>query len=351
MSIEELLDQWDGESLVLQRDKATGATFIIAIHSTRLGIPSGGTRMKPYPNLAAAVLDAMRLSEGMTMKFAAAGLTRGGAKGVIALPATFDTAARGDLLRQYGRLIKQLGGLFETGPDVGTSPADMDIIAETGFPHVFAKTVANGGAGDSGGATALGIYSGIKALCNHLWGTPSPARRRVLVQGAGSVGGKLIDLLVEAEAEVLFSDVAAAAVAKYREERGLTFVPPEAVFMTECDIFVPCALGGVLTAETIPLLRCAAVAGGANNQLGEAADADRLAARGIVYVPDYVMNVGGAMFVLGVELGGMTQAEGEAYVAAVGDAVAMILQRAAAEGITPVAAAEKLALARLAEKG
>jgi len=148
--IETLLSEWDGEELIVRYDHPTGAWILIAIHSSRLGPPTGGTRMKHYPNFEEAVRDALRLAEGMTYKFAVPAFPRGGAKTVIYLPKDFDTKSRSDLLRRYGALIHQLGGLFYTGPDVGTSSADMDIIAETGDPYVFSRTPAKGGAGSSG---------------------------------------------------------------------------------------------------------------------------------------------------------------------------------------------------------
>ncbi|MFN2222997.1 MAG: Glu/Leu/Phe/Val dehydrogenase dimerization domain-containing protein, partial [Candidatus Promineifilaceae bacterium] len=132
--MESLIANWDGESLVIHKDKLTAAVIIIAIHSSRLGPATGGTRMKSYPGLARAVEDAFKLSAGMTYKFAVPGMKRGGGKAVIALPGPLAAEERADLLRRYGGLIHQLGGLYYTGPDVGTSAADMDIIAETGRP-------------------------------------------------------------------------------------------------------------------------------------------------------------------------------------------------------------------------
>ncbi len=170
-SVASLLEQWDGESIVLHLDRPTGAWIIIAIHSTRLGPASGGTRMKPYASLEDAVQDALNLGAGMSYKFASIGFPCGGGKAVIALPANFDAQARPALLRRYGALVKQLGGLFQTGPDVGTTSEDMDIISETGAPHVFARTPKAGGAGDSGAPTAVGVFQAIKTVCAQLFGS------------------------------------------------------------------------------------------------------------------------------------------------------------------------------------
>jgi glutamate dehydrogenase/leucine dehydrogenase len=284
----------------------------------------------------------------MTNKLAAAGIGRGGGKAVIAVPPDLDPQARSALLRRYGALIQQLGGLFSTGPDVGTSSTDMDLIAETGAPYVFGRTPAVGGMGDSGPITAVGVFAGIQVVCERLFGDPSPQGRRVLVQGAGQVGATLIELLCAAGAEVLFSDVADAAIRRFRDDRRLTFVPAEAVYETECDVFAPCALGGILNATTIPRLRCQAVAGAANNQLGAPEDAERLRARGILYAPDYVINVGGAMALLGVESLGWSYARSEKEVAtSVERALRQIFDIAAGEGITTEVAAQRMVAERL----
>jgi leucine dehydrogenase len=346
--VESLLKEWDGESAVIRFDRPTGAWIIIAIHSTRLGPATGGTRMKFYPDLQEAVRDALRLAASMTYKFALADFPRGGGKAVIALPPDFDPNGRHDLLRRYGALVRQLGGLYQTGPDVGTSPADMDIIAETGAPYVFCRTPENGGAGGSGEATALGVLSGMLAVCEYLYGDASVAGKRVLVQGAGSVGGPLIDLLREAGAEVLFSDVDQASIRHFRDEIGLQFVPAEDIYDTPCDILAPCALGGILNGETIPRLKCAAVAGAANNQLAEPLDADRLRERNILYAPDYAVNVGGAVAITGIEAMGWSRVEAEGRVKSVRQTLRRIFDLARAEGTTTEAAARRIAESRLA---
>ncbi len=348
MDIEQTLSAWPGEAVIVRRDPPTGAWIIIAIHSTRLGPAAGGTRMRPYAGLAAALADALRLAESMTYKFAAANFMRGGGKAVISLPPDFDPGQRAGLLRRYGSLIAQLGGLFVTGPDVGTSPEDMDIIAETGAPYVFARTPAAGGSGSSGPPTALGVFSAIEATCAYLFGEAALAGRRVLVQGAGGVGAALIERLGAAGAEVAFSEVDPALVAYWRDERGLKFVPPAEVLGFECDLFSPCALGGVLNAENIARLRCRAVVGAANNQLAEPEDAERLSARGILYAPDFVVNAGGATAVLAVEALGWPAAKAEAFVRGIGANLTRIYTRAARYAITTDLAARRLAEERLA---
>lgn len=307
--------------------------------------------MKSYPNLAAALADALNLAEGMTYKCALAGLPRGGGKAVIAVPAGgLDASARRGLLLRYGALVRQLGtgGLYDTGPDVGTTSEDMDIIAETGAPYVFGRTTEHGGSGSSGPATALGVFSAIEAACEHLFGGGDVTSRRIVVQGAGSVGGALIEMLREAGAEVLFSDADERAVRHFRDELGLVFIPPEKVYDAECDIFSPCALGGVLNSETIPRLRCRAVAGAANNQLATREDAERLRARGILYAPDFVVNIGGAVALEGIESLGWTRAQVDERIRGVRDTLREIFEQSAREGATTDHVARRLAEARLA---
>lgn len=346
--MEALLKEWDGETVIIRYDRPTGAWIFIAIHSTRLGPATGGTRMKSYSNVQAALQDAFRLSAGMSYKFATPNIPFGGGKAVIAIPSDFDPQSRPGLLRRYGALVHQLGGLFATGPDVGTSSADMDIIAETGAPYVFARTPAAGGAGSPGPFTALGVFTGIQVACEHLFGEPSLKGRRVLVQGTGSVGSTLIEHLRGADAEVVFSEVDTDAIQHFRDELGLEYIPAESVYTTECDIFAPCALGGILNANTIPQLNCRVVAGGANNQLANPEDAESLRAKGILYAPDYVTNVGGAMAILGLELQGWTRERAEKEVIeSVRQALRLVFELADSEGITTHAAAQRIAEERL----
>lgn len=348
MELESLLREWDGEDVVLHYDALTGAFIVIAIHSTRRGPAAGGTRMKTYPDLASAVQDALRLAGGMTFKFAAADFAMGGGKAVIALPPSFDARERTGLLKRYGAIIKQLGGLYYTGPDVGTSSADMDIISETGAPYVFARTPQAGGAGDSGPITGLGVYHALRATCEEMDGNPSLAGRHVVIQGIGSVGWTLAQMLKKAGAEVSFNDIRPEA-AEQGKNIGLRWVPADQVYSTHCDIFAPCALGGVLNAQTIPQLNCRAVAGAANNQLATLEDADRLLARSILYAPDYICNLGGAMGITGIEALGWTREQAEARVtAAVTQTLREVFALSREQGISTDRAARKIVERRLA---
>ncbi len=349
--MEALLREWDGEAVIVRHDRPTDAWIFIAIHSSHLGPASGGTRMKHYASQEAALADALRLATGMTYKFAVPGIERGGGKAVISIPKDMAPDSRPDLLRRYGRLVQQLGGFFYTGPDLGTSPSDMDIIAETGAPYVFCRTVEAGGAGSSGPITALGVFTGIQVACETVFGEASLKRRKVLVQGVGSVGRNLIDHLRNAGAEVMFSDVNEEIIRYFRDEIGLQYIPSEEVYAAECDVFAPCALGGVLNRDTIPQLKCRAVAGGANNQLEGPEDAERLRARKILYAPDYVVNVGGAMGITGIELQGWSQSEAEEKVVeSVRQALQRLFEMADAESITTDEAARRIADEHISER-
>jgi leucine dehydrogenase len=346
-----LIKSWGGEEVVIRHDQATGAWILIAIHSTRLGPAAGGTRMKFYPDFKASLQDALRLSEAMTYKFAVPGISRGGGKAVIHLPPDFDFSQRPDLLRRYGSLVRQLGGIYFTGPDVGTSSSDMNIIAETGSPYVFGRTPDTGGAGDSGPITALGVFAGIQVVCERLFGNSSLKNRRVLVQGVGSVGRTLIELLQQAGAEVWFNDIDESVICRFRDEKGFRCIRTESVYGTECDIFSPCALGGILNAATIPQLKCNAVAGGANNQFARSEDVELLRKRGILYAPDYVINAGGAIGIPGIEALGWSRERAEKEITgSIQGALRRILEMSASEGITTDVAARRLAEKRLACK-
>jgi glutamate dehydrogenase/leucine dehydrogenase len=346
--MDSLIKSWGGEEVVIRHDKPTGAWILIAIHSTRLGPAAGGTRMKPYPDFQAALNDVLRLSQAMTYKFAVPGISRGGGKAVIYLPAHFDSSRRPDLLRRYGRLIKRLGGLYYTGPDVGTSSSDMNLIAETGSPYVFGRTPEAGGAGDSGPITALGVFAGIQVVCERLFRNSSLKGRRILVQGAGSVGGTLMDLLQRAGADVWFNDVDPSVVCRFRDEKGFHCVFAESIYGTECDIFSPCALGGILNPTTIPQLKCKAVAGGANNQFARPEDMALLAKRGILYAPDYVINAGGAIGIPGIEALGWSEEQAKKEVTgSIQGALRRIFEMSDREGIPADVAARRLAEERL----
>jgi len=345
-SLERLIADWDGEALVSRHDRETDTWMFIGIHSTRLGPACGGTRLRVYPSPADAARDVLRLAEGMTLKCAVAGLPTGGGKAVLAVPALPVGETRRQVLLRYGRLIETLQGSYRTGPDMNTGAPDMDVLSEV-TRHAFGRSPDRGGSGSSAPDTAVGVWHGIRASCAHAFGSADLSGRTVLVQGAGGVGGALVELLVEHGAKVLVADVDAGRVRDLERRHGVDPVDPAHVVGTTCDVYAPCATGAVLTAATIPRLRCAVVAGAANNQLGEPADAERLRAAGILYAPDFVINSGGALHLIGTEMLGWDAATLAARVAGIGGTLTEIYRHADDAGGTTEAAAEAIARSRL----
>ncbi len=291
-SLETVLGAWDGLAVVTRRDAATGAWIFIALHDDTLGPSMGGTRMKVYPNPADGLRDAMRLAEGMTHKWAAAGFEMGGGKAVIDLERPLHGEERDALFRRYGRLIASLRGTFSTGPDLGTTPHDMATIAsQTRYVH----GIEGGHAIDPGPYTARGVYASLRAVLRQVFGNDDLEGRNVLIEGLGSVGAPLVRRIAEAGGELLLADLDGDRAQAFADEVGGRRISAAEVIGTECDVYAPCAVGGTLNAETVPRLACKAVCGSANNQLGRPEDADLLHDRGILYAPDYVTNSGGAI--------------------------------------------------------
>ncbi len=289
-----LIEDWDGEAVIIRFDRPSGTWIFIAIHSSVLGTPLGGCRMKVYPCPEDGLRDAMRLAEGMTYKWAAINFEFGGGKSVLAVPHDLDPSERVGLLQRFGRLLQSLNGAYATGEDLGTTPADMAVIArETEFVHGVDR--AQSSAVDPGPYTAHGIFHGIRAAVARVFGNGGLEGRTVLIQGVGDVGAPLARMISDAGGRVLVSDVDTTKARKVAEDIGGELVQPHYVYSTACDVFAPCAIGGVLNAQTIAQLHCRIVAGSANNQLAEERDAARLHERGILYVPDYIVNAGGAV--------------------------------------------------------
>ncbi|HEV7134522.1 MAG TPA: Glu/Leu/Phe/Val dehydrogenase dimerization domain-containing protein [Gaiellaceae bacterium] len=341
---EDLLQAWDGEEAVIRYDAESGAWMFLCVHSTALGPAGGGTRMRVYPTPGDGLADAMRLSRAMTQKMAAANVERGGGKAVLAVPELPSGEARRRLLLRYGRLVASLGGTYRTAGDMNISPADLDVISET-CPYVYGST-AHGG--NSGRGTARGVLHGIRASVEHAFGSPELAGRSVLVQGVGAVGHDLARALADDGARVLVTDVDAPRARAVADEIGAEVVEADGALATECDVYAPCAVGGTLSAATIPALRCRIVAGSANNQLAEDADADRLHAAGILYAPDYVVNAGGVLQLIGSQDLGRDEAGLERSYEGIGATLRRIFGDAESAGITPALAAERLAAERVA---
>ena len=343
---EELLQEWDGEQAVIRFDRPSATWMFICIHSTQRGPAGGGTRMRVYPTPAEGLRDGMRLASGMTRKMAVLGVPFGGGKAVLAVPELPAGDARRELLLRYGEMVASLGGTFRTAADMNTNAADLDVVAERAR-HVYGRTQEHGGAGDSGLGTARGVFHGIRASLAHVFGSDDLAGRRLLVQGVGSVGGELARALADAGAELILTDVAPERAAELAERLGARTVDARTALQTECDVYAPCAVGGTLDRETIPRLRCRIVAGSANNQLAEPGDAERLRAAGILYAPDYVINAGGVLQLMGTEDLGWDPETLERNLAGIGATLGEIYGTADAEGITTAEAAERLAAQRL----
>ena len=279
------------EALHFVTDKASGLRAIIALHSTHLGPAAGGTRFWHYADDADALTDALRLSRGMSYKNAMAGLPLGGGKAVVLAGA--DRAKSPELLAAFGRGVDRLGGNYVTAEDVGMSVADMIAISrQTKF---VAGLPAEGGdvGGDPGPHTSLGVFLGIKAAVKRALGKDSLAGLHIALQGAGSVAGGVARHAAAEGARLSIADVAADRVQRLADETGATIVSPDDILGLEADVISPCALGAILTEQSIAALNAPIVAGGANNQLATRADGQRLADRGILYAPDYVINAGG----------------------------------------------------------
>lgn len=289
MELFETMTEFGYEQLVMGSDPASGLKAIIAIHDTTLGPSCGGTRIWPYATEEEALRDALRLSRAMTYKSATAGLNMGGGKGVIiADPNSQKTEA---LLRAYGRFVDTLGGRYLTTTDVGSTGRDLEVVSQE-TEYVVGLPLSLGGSGDTSIMTGLGVYMGMKACAVETWGADSLRGKRVAMQGFGKVAYHTAQHLLDEDAEVVVTDVYPGALDKARD-MGLEVVAPEDIYDVQCDIFSPCALGGVINGNTIPRLTCRIVAGGANNQLLSDADGEELHRRGILYAPDYVVNAGG----------------------------------------------------------
>jgi leucine dehydrogenase len=288
-SLSEIHTEAEHEKVVLWSDPAANYRGVIAVHSTTLGPAVGGTRLWHYANDEAAIFDALRLSRAMSYKNALAGLPFGGGKAVII--GNSKTIDREKIFRAHGRFVDSLGGRFITAEDVGTGPEDMEYIRmET--PYVAGLP---GGSGDPSPVTAYGVFRALQAATKHRWGSDELTKRTIAIQGCGKTGYELAKLLYYAGAKLLVSDVDAAKVRKVVNDFGATAVAPDQIVGVNADVFVPCALGGVINDETIRQLKVEIVVGSANNQLLEDRHGDALHEIGILYVPDYVANAGGVV--------------------------------------------------------
>lgn len=334
------------KKVLLCSDPETGLRAVIAIHSTELGPATGGTRMWTYPNGGAAIEDALRLAQGMTYKYAAAGVDLGGGKGVIIGDPRKDKTEA--MLRAYGRFVDSLGGEYITGEDVGTTLDDMETIYQE-TDHVVTLPEHCGGAGDISPATALGSVMAAKACAERVWGTPDLRGRRIALQGLGVVGSKALAMMVEEGAEVVVTDVDEEKLASAREQYGVKSVGPDEIYSQDVDIFAPYALGAVINDTTLPQLTCRVVAGSANNILAEPRHGDALEERGIVYAVDYIANSGGTIFDTDrLRKGGFDRERAMANVRRIFERTHEVFEIAAADRVPLYKAADRLAERRLA---
>lgn len=340
MEITKKITNTNHEQVLIGRDDAIGYHGIIAIHSTALGPAVGGTRFWNYESEDEALTDALRLSQGMTYKTALAGLPLGGGKSIIiGNNATRDRTA---LLRAHGRFVNTLQGRYITAEDVGTSPADMEIVRlET--QHVAGLI---GRSGDPSPYTAAGVFRAIQASNDFLSNTHELSGLMVAIQGCGNVGYHLAKMLHEAGVKLIASDVNTENLSRVVDEFAAEAVQPGEIYSVQADIFAPCALGGVINDETIPQLKVKIVAGSANNQLLEERHGAMLRERSILYAPDYVANAGGVLNGC-IEVLGWNPDQTQRKIDEIYDTVLRIFESAEAQAIPTSKAADQLAEQRL----
>ncbi len=337
------------ERVIVVKGPRSGLTISIAVHSTVLGQALGGCRVWTYDNWVEAFNDSLRLAEGMTLKNAAAGLKRGGGKTVIYVPrgTVLSLDERHAAMLDLGDAIESLGGSYMTAEDVGTSAEDMAVVA-TRTRHVCGLPSSEGGVGEPSDATAAGVYAGLLATLEEVFGSREVAGKRITVLGLGHVGS-ILAMRLAAEGAVLTVTDVNPAKRTLAEALGATWVEPDVAHTVEGDLFVPAGVGGVLTDRVIDELRVRGVVGPANNQLASRAGAARLGSRGIVWAPDFVVNAGGVIFLSMMNEEHPSAEATRERVDAIGETVAHVFAVARERGITTLEAAEEIALARLRE--
>ncbi|MHA7131327.1 Glu/Leu/Phe/Val dehydrogenase dimerization domain-containing protein [Algoriphagus namhaensis] len=342
------ITKMDHEQLVVCHDEATGLKALVGIHNTTLGPALGGTRMWPYASEEEAITDVLRLSRGMTFKNALAGLNLGGGKAVIIGNPSLKNEA---FLRRFGKFINGLAGRYVTAEDVNMNTSDMEYIAmET--RHVTGLPEIKGGGGDPSPVTAYGTYMGMKAAAKKAFGSDSLEGKTIAVQGVGQVGKYLIDYLVKENANILISDIFEDKLQAISKKTGATIVDPNLIYDVDMDIYAPCALGATLNDDTISRLKCAVVAGAANNQLkDEDKHGKELQEKGIVYAPDFLINAGGVINVGAEYLGGYHRETVYAQTEKIYDTCLHILDKSEKEQISAQKAAMEVAKARIRSIG
>lgn len=337
----DLIAQHGHEQISFASDRRSGYRGIIAVHNTILGPALGGTRFWDYESDAAAFIDVLRLSRGMTYKAAVAGLNLGGGKSVIL--GDYRTEEREGIMQAHGRHVDSLQGRYITAEDVGTSTSDMDFVRQETTRVVGLK----GRSGDPSPVTAFGTYRGMQACAKFRYGDDSLEGKTIALQGCGHVGYFLLKHLHEAGAKVVVTDIDAEKVKQCQKEFGATAVSPSEIYGVEADIFAPCALGAVINDETLKVLKVDIVAGAANNQLAEERHGDILDERDVVYAPDFVIN-GGGLINVNAELEGWSLETAHQKVSEIYETVHNVLEIARDEGMPTYRAADRLAERRIA---
>ena len=344
MKLLDYMEQDDYEQVVYCCDKGTGLKAIIAIHDTTLGPALGGARIRNYTSEEEALTDVLRLAKAMTYKAAMAGLNLGGGKAVvIGVP---PEEKREALFPSLGAYIESLSGRYITTEDVGTTVRDMEYMS-TATEHVTGLPLHMGGSGDPSPATARGVLAAMKACAKKVFGSPELRNRNVAIQGLGKVGSNLLRLLAQEGAQITGGDINPELVKRIAREYKISVADPVVIHSMECDIFSPCALGGVLNSKTIPELKCKVVCGGANNQLLECRHGDDVAARGILYAPDYLANAGGIIN-LSLELTGYDPEASRIRTDDIYNTMEKVIAFSTARGVSTARAADLMVEERIA---
>lgn len=344
MKIFDYLEEYDYEQLVFCHDKSSGLKAIIGIHDTTLGPALGGTRIWDYENEEDAIIDVLRLSKGMTYKNAAAGLNFGGGKTVImGDPKKIKSEV---LFRTLGRYIEGLNGRYITAEDVNSTTEDMFYVnQETDY-----VVGLEGKSGNPSPVTAFGVYRGILAALESVYGSSDLNGKTIAIQGLGAVGYELCRLLKEAGANLIVTALSKESIDRVVNDIGAESVAPDEIYGVECDVFAPCALGAIINDFTIDKLKCRIIAGAANNQLKDTKHGDILDEKGILYIPDYVINAGGVINVY-EEFVGYDKEKAMEKASKIFDNVNEIIEISKRDGIPTYKAADKLAEDRIAKTG
>ena len=339
-----LMGQMEHENLLFFNDKETGLKGIIGIHNTTLGPSLGGCRIWNYKNEADAVWDVLRLSRGMTFKSAISGINLGGGKAVI-ISDNKEQRTEKFWLR-FGEFVETLGGKYITAEDVGTSTQEISYLMQR-TKHVAGKPLEAGGTGDPSPFTAYGVFLGLKASAKEAFGTDDLSGKKVAVQGIGHVGGYLVRHLTDSGAKVYVTDINADALKKVAQDTGATVVGTDEIYDLDVDIYAPCALGATVNSDTIPRLKCAVIAGAANNQLAdENVHGHMLMDRGIIYAPDFLINAGGVINCYR-EVKNLSESETKKYIDDIYNKTLEIFARSKSDKVPTQEAAIRIAMERI----